>query len=491
MRKIREVLRLAFGVGLALRKIECSMRISHATASSYVARARAADLSWPLPESLDDTALERLLFPKPAPSGDVRPLPDWAHIHKELRRKSVTKMLLWIEYKRANPDGYQFSRLYELYSEWAGKVDLVMRQDHRAGEKLFVDYAGQAVPIVDRRTGEILFEAQIFVAVMGASNYSYSEATRTQTLPDWIGAHVRAFTFFNGVTEIVVPDNLKSGITKPCRYEPDINPTYHAMAAHYGTVVIPARVRKPKDKAKAEAGVLLVERWILAALRNHTFWSLAELNEAIRGLLTRLNERRFQKLPGNRREMFETLDRPALLPLPTTPYTFEEWSYAHVGIDYHVQVDGHYYSVPYALVKKKVDIRMTATTVEVLFKHNRVASHVRSFLKGKHTTLPEHMPSSHRRYAEWTPERILRWAATVGPETAGHVAAIMEHRTHPEQGFRSALGIMRLAKEYDNDRLEAACTRVLSLTIIRKVVFTQIRVAPGSISRIAGGTSRR
>jgi transposase len=312
---------------------------------------------------------------------------------------------------------------------------------------------------VDRRTGEIIFDAQIFLAVMGASNYSYAEATRTQTLPDWIGAHVRAFAFFGGVPEIIVPDNLKSGVSKPCRYEPDINPTYHAMAAHYGTVVIPARVRKARDKAKVEAGVLLVERWILAALRNHTFWSLADLNEAIRGLLTRLNERRFQKLPGNRREMFETLDRPALLPLPTTPYVYEEWSYARVGIDYHVEVDGHYYSVPYALVKKKVDIRVTGATVEVLFKHNRVASHAKSFLKGKHTTLPEHMPSSHRRYAEWTPERILRWAATVGPETAGHVAAIMEHRTHPEQGFRSALGIMRLAKEYDNDRLETACKR--------------------------------
>jgi transposase len=459
MRKIREVLRLAFGVGLAMRKIERSMGISHATVSSYVTRARAADLSWPLPESLDDTALDRLLFPQPAPSVDARPMPDWAYVHLELRRKSVTKYLLWEEYRRANPDGYMFSWFCELYGEWAGKVDLVMRQDHRAGEKLFVDYAGQTVPIVDRRTGEILFDAQIFVAVMGASNYSYSEATRTQTLPDWIGAHVRAFAFFTGVTEIVVPDNLKPGVSKPCRYEPDINPTYHAMAAHYGTAVIPARVRKARDKAKVEGGVLLVERWILAALRNRTFWSLAELNEAIRGLLTRLNERRFQKLPGNRREMFETLDRPALLPLPTTPYVFEEWSYARVGIDYHVDVDGHYYSVPYALVKKKVDIRATAATVEVLFKHNRVASHAKSFLKGKHTTLPEHMPSSHRRYAEWTPERILRWAATVGPETAGHVAAIMEHRTHPEQGFRSALGIMRLAKEYDNDRLETACKR--------------------------------
>jgi len=459
MRKIREVLRLALGAGLELRKIERSLGISHATVSSYVTRARAADLSWPLPESFDDTMLDRLLFPKPAPSLDSRPMPDWAYVHQELRRKGVTKMLLWEEYKRANPDGFQLSWFCELYSEWSGKVDLVMRQEHRAGEKMFVDYAGPTVSIVDRRTGEILFEAQIFVAVLGASNYSYAEATRTQTLPDWIGAHVRAFTFIDGVPEIVVPDNLRSGVSKPCRYEPDINPTYHAMAAHYGTAVIPARIKKARDKAKVEGGVLLVERWILAALRNHTFTSLAELNEAIRGLLVRLNERRFQKLPGSRRTMFETLDRPALLPLPTSPYVFEEWSYARVGIDYHVEFDGHYYSVPYALVKKKVEIRATAATVEVLFQHNRVASHAKSFLKGKHTTLSEHMPSSHRRYAEWTPERLRRWAATVGPETAGHVAAIMEHRTHPEQGFRAALGIMRLFKQYGAERLEAACKR--------------------------------
>jgi len=459
MRKIREVLRLAFFAGLELRKIERSLSISHATAASYVAKAEAVGLSWPLPDHLDDTALERLFFPKPAACAASRPAPDWEYVHGELRKKGVTRILLWQEYKETYPDGYQLTQFYELYNCWRGKIDLVMRQEHRAGEKLFVDFAGQTVPIVDRRTGEILFAAQIFVAVMGASNYSYAEATRTQTLPDWIGAHVRAFGFIGGVPEIVVPDNLKSGVSKPCRYEPDINPTYHAMAAHYGTVVIPARVRKAKDKAKVEGGVLLVERWILAALRNRTFWSLAELNEAIGGLLVRLNDRRFQKLPGSRRTMFETLDRPALLPLPTTPYVFEEWSVARVGIDYHVEVDGHYYSVPYALVKKKVEIRATAATVEILFKGNRVASHARSALKGRHTTHTEHMPSSHRRYAEWTPERIRRWAATVGPETAGHVAAIMEHRTHPEQGFRAALGIMRLFKQYGAQRVEAACKR--------------------------------
>ena len=459
MRKIREVLRLAFFAGLELRKIARSLSISHATAASYIAKAQAAGLSWPLPDHLDDGALERLFFPKPAACAASRPAPDWEYVHGELRKKGVTRILLWQEYKETYPDGYQLTQFYELYNCWRGKTALVMRQEHRAGEKLFVDFAGQTVPIVDRRTGEILFAAQIFVAVMGASNYSYAEATRTQTLPDWIGAHVRAFGFIGGVPEIVVPDNLKSGVSKPCRYEPDINPTYHAMAAHYGTVVIPARVRKAKDKAKVEGGVLLVERWILAALRNRTFWSLAELNEAIGGLLVRLNDRRFQKLPGSRRTMFETLDRPALLPLPTTPYVFEEWSVARVGIDYHVEVDGHYYSVPYALVKKKVEIRATAATVEILFKGNRVASHARSALKGRHTTHTEHMPSSHRRYAEWTPERIRRWAATVGPETAGHVAAIMEHRTHPEQGFRAALGIMRLFKQYGAQRVEAACKR--------------------------------
>ena len=459
MRKIREVLRLALGVGLELRKIERSLGISHATVAGYVARARAASLSWPLPVTLDDTALERLLFPPPPPAKDARPVPDWAYIHRELRRKGVTKMLLWEEYKRGCPDGYQLSRFYEMYAEWSGKLDLVMRQEHRAGEKLFVDFAGPTIPIVNRRTGEVLVEAQIFVAVLGASNYTYAEAVRTQTLPDWIGAHVRAFAFFGGVPELVVPDNLKSGVTKPCRYEPDINPTYHAMAAHYGTVVIPARIRKPRDKAKAEGGVLLVERWIMAALRNRTFHALAELNEAVRTLLTRLNERPFQKLPGSRRTMFETVDRPALLPLPASPYVFEAWAFARVGIDYHVEVDGHYYSVPYALVKKKVEIRATATTVEVLFRGNRVASHVRSCLKGKHTTVHDHMPSSHRRHAEWTPERIRRWAETVGPETASHVASIMEHRTHPEQGFRAALGVMRLFREYGADRLEAACRR--------------------------------
>ncbi len=465
MRFIREVLRLAFGVGLSLREIERSLSISHVTASGYVARAREAGLSWPLPEQLDDGALARLLFPRPAPSSTGQPVPDWAHVHRELRRKGVTRILLWQEYKEAHPDGYALSRFYKLYNQWVGTLDLVMRQEHRAGEKLFVDFAGQTVPIVDEGTGEILFEAQIFVAVLGTSSYTFAYATRTQSLPDWIDAHGKAFAFIGGVPEIVVPDNTKTGITKACRYEPDLNPTYHAMAAHYGTAVIPARVRAPRDKAKVEKGVQLVERWILAALRNRTFHGLAELNAQIRVLLGKLNDRPFQKLPGTRRLRYETLDRPALKPLPASPFVFAEWRCATVGIDYHIDVEGHYYSVPYALVKKRVEARYTATAVEVFFAGARVASHVRSFRKGHHTTDPAHMPSSHRRYAEWTPARILRWAATVGKETEAHVAAIMEHRPHPEQGFRAALGIMRLAKQYRPERIEAACKRASAYRI--------------------------
>jgi transposase len=465
MRKIREVLRLALGAGLELRKIERSLSISHATAASYIAKAKVAGLSWPLPDSLDDGALERIFFRKPAASAASHPLPDWEYVHRELRKKIVTKILLWEEYKKVHPDGYQLTQFYELYNRWAGKLDLVMRQEHRAGEKMFVDYAGPTIPIVDRLTGELLFDAQIFVAVLGASNYTYAEATRTQALQDWITAHLHAFEFMGGVTEIVVPDNTKTGVFRACRYEPDINPTYHAMAAHYGTAVIPARVRAPKDKAKVEKGVQLVERWIMAALRNRTFTSLAELNGAIRTLLERLNTRTFQKLEGTRKSLFETVEKPALKPLPEIPYVFAEWRHARVGIDYHIDVEGHFYSVPYALVKKKVEARYTAATVEILFKGNRVASHLRSYRKGKHTTTPEHMPSSHRRYAEWTPQRILRWAATIGPETEKYVAALMESRPHPEQGFRAALGIMRLAKQYGKERIEAACKRASAFRI--------------------------
>jgi len=375
MRRVREILRLKYELGLTERGISRSLGIARSTVADHLGRARMAGLDWPLPAGMDDEALERLLFPPPPPSFVQRPQPDLPLIHRELRRKGVTLQLLWQEYKAGHPDGYQYTRFCDLYRKWSGKLDLPMRFDHKAGEKMFVDYAGQTVPVVDRLTGEIR-EAEIFVAVLGASNYSFAEATWTQSLPDWIGSHVRAFEYFGGVTEIVTPDNPKVGVTRPCRYEPDINPTYQDLASHYGVAIIPARVGKPKDKAKVEAGVLLVERWILARLRNHTFFSLAELNEAIGELLEDLNDRPFRKLPGTRRRLYEELDRPALKPLPSSPFEYAEWVRPGVNIDYHVEIDGHYYSVPYRLVKERVDARITATTVEVFHKGKRVATHL-------------------------------------------------------------------------------------------------------------------
>jgi transposase len=463
MRKIKEVLRLKHEKNLGIKKIAGSCSIGNGTVSDYLQRAKAAGLSWPLDPELDDAAIEQKLFPLPQKkTKDDRPEPDWSDFHKELKRKGVTQFLLWQEYKEINPEGYQYSWFCDLYRKWSGKVDLVMRQEHRAGDKLFVDYAGQTIPIINRATGEIK-QAQIFVAVLGASNYTYAEATWTQSLPDWINSHVRAFSFFGGVPEVVVPDNLKSGVKKACYYEPDINPTYNDLATHYDTIIFPARARKPRDKAKVETGVLLVERWILASLRNHTFFSLAELNQAIRGLLERLNQRSFKKMPGCRAEMFESLDRPALKPLPEQPYQFANWKKAAVNIDYHLEVDGHYYSVPFQLVGKKVDVRFTERTVECFFKSKRVAAHKRSYQKGWHTTVKEHMPPRHQKYAKWTPERFLRWSRKIGPRTAEVAEKVLNSRSYPQQAYRSVLGILRLGQGYTEQRLEAACNRALAI----------------------------
>ena len=465
MRKVKVVLRLKFEGGLSQRQIANSCALGKTTVAECLSRFELSGLSWPAAAQLDETTLERKLYP-PAPTLPTgeRTVPDWSYIHRELRRKGVTLTLLWHEYKATSPEGFQYSWFCDQYRAWAVKLDVVMRQVHRAGEKLFVDYAGQTVEIVERRTGEIR-QAQIFVAVLGASNYTYAEATWTQQLSDWIGSHVRAFAFLGGTSEILVPDNLRSGVAKAHRYEPDLNPTYADLAHHYAVAVLPARARKPRDKAKAEAGVLRVERWILAALRNRTFFSLEELNREIARLLERLNTRPFKKLPGSRRELFEQLDRPALRPLPAQAYEFAEWKKVRVNIDYHVEIDGHYYSVPYPLVRKALEARYSERTVECFHKGQRVASHRRSHRKGYHTTVAEHMPTSHRHYAEWTPQRLIRWAAKSGPATAGVLQTLLERRAHPQQGFRSALGILRLGKGFGDDRLEAACRRALKLGV--------------------------
>ena len=463
MRKIKEVLRLCWGNGLSKRKTAMSCGISRPAVDEYLRRAEEAGLSWPLPADLDDGTLERLLFPAAAMLPvQVRGLPDWATVNRELKHKGVTLFLLWQEYRERHPQGYQYSWFCECYRAWQDKLDVVMRQDHRAGERLFVDYAGQTVPVVDRFTGEIR-EAQVFVAVLGASNYTYAEATWTQGLPDWIGAHQRCFRYLGGVPEIVVPDNLRAGVTKAHRYEPDTNPTYQDMASHYGVAVLPARVRRPRDKAKVEAGVLVVERWILAALRHRSFFSLAELNAAIRELLEKLNARPFKKLPGSRREHFEQLDKPALQPLPAEPYVYAEWKKARVHIDYHVAVDGHYYSVPHALIKKQLDVRITQNTIECFHRGNRVASHRRAHQKGRHTTVPAHMPEAHRQAGDWSPQRLANWAAKTGPATEKLILTVLAARKHPQQAYRSCLGILRLGKAYGDDRLEAACRRALTL----------------------------
>jgi len=463
MRKIKEVLRLYFEQRQFIRQIARSCNIARSTVAEYLSRAEQAGLTWPLPLEMDDAALENRLFPPLAlVPPENRQMPPMEYLHQERKKKGVTLMLLWHEYKQANPDGYQYSQFCERYRQWEKKLDVCLRQEYRAGEKLFVDYAGQTIPIHDPLTGEVK-EAYLFVATLGASHYTFAEATLSRDLPSWIHSHVHAFNFFGGVPEILIIDNLKTGVTHPCRYEPDLNPTYLHLAEHYGTVLIPTRVRKPKDKAKVESAVLIAERWILAALRNFTFFSLGELNQAIREKLQEFNLRKFQKLDTTRKALFESLDRPALKPLPEKPYEYTEWKKATVNIDYHIEVDHHYYSVPYQLATKPVEACFTATTVEILFLNKRIASHPRSYRKGGFTTLKEHMPKAHQQYLEWTPSRIIRWAAQTGPHTEKLVTYILETKPHPQQGFRSCLGIIRLGKQYSKERLEAACAYALSI----------------------------
>lgn len=464
MRKMYEILRLTWLCGLPGRQAARACQVSCSTVQQYLSRAEKAGLSsWEQIQALGEVELERRLFPPPPHVPTSRPLPDWNQIHQELHKKGVTRMLLWEEYRARYPeDGIAYSQFCQRYQAYRRHLDLSLRQVHRAGEKLFVDYCGQTVPVTDPATGTIR-EAQIFVAVLGASNYTFAEATWTQQLADWTGSHERAFEDFGGAPQIVVPDNLKSGVSRACRYEPELNPTYRDLAEHYGVAVIPARVRRPKDKAKAEAGVLLVERWILACLRHRQFFSLAELNEAIAELLVRLNDRPFRKLPGSRRSRFEELDRPALRPLPATRYAFAEWSKARVGPDYHVELEGHGYSVPYQLVGKLLDLRRCGPLVECFHRSRRVAAHPYSQEVGGATTLREHMPRAHREYLDWTPQRLVRWAHESGADIGEAVDQILSRKPHPHQGFHAALGLRSLAKRYGEDRLGAACQRALRL----------------------------
>ena len=456
MRKVREALRLRHALGMSCRAISAATGIGRTAVAEYVRRAALIGITWPVPDGLDDAELERRLYP-PDTESVARGI-DFAAVQAELKRRGVTLQLLWQEYRDEHPDGLSYSRYCNRYGAWKTQVSATMRQTHVAGEKLFVDWAGDTIPLVDPATGEER-RARIFVAALGASNFTYAEARWTETLPDWIGAHVNAFAAIGGVPQALVPDNLKAGITKPSRYEPGINRTYQDLADHYECVVLPTRIIKPRDKAKVEVAVQIVERFVLAKLRNRTFFSLAELNAAIRECVAAINAKVMRRVGSSRAELLETLERPALKALPNEPYQYAEWKRARVAPDYHIEIADHFYSVPSKLIREVVEARFTSATVEIFHKGSRIASHPFSVLRNRHTTTTEHMPSAHRRYAEWTPARMMDEAGKIGPGTIALFEAIMKAKPHPEQGFRSCLGILSLVKSYGADRVEAACRR--------------------------------
>jgi transposase len=458
MRQTREILRQKWHLGRTHREVAASLGISGGAVGTTVLRARAAGLDWAQADALSDEALEARVYGPPTPPTHHRPVPDCAYLHAERRKPGVTLELLHLEYLEQHPGGYRYTQFCEFYRRWLKRRGVSMRQMHRAGEKLFVDYAGQKPSFIDPATGDRI-TAELFVAVLGASNYTYAEATLTQQVPDWIASHQRAFAFFGGVTTALVCDQLKSGVVIPCRYEPGLQRTYEEFAQHYATVILPARPAKARDKAKVEVGVQVVERWILARLRHETFFSLAALNARIAELVALLNARPMRLYRASRRELFERLDQPALRPLPPEAFVYGEWKTARVNVDYHVELHGHYYSVPYALVHEVVDVRAGVTTVEIFHRGQRVAAHRRSDVRGRHTTEAAHMPKAHQHHLEWTPSRLIDWARTIGPQTAALVEAILADRPHPEQGYRSCLGILRLAKRYGPVRVEAACAR--------------------------------
>jgi transposase len=463
MRHIRDILRLQWSQGRSMRSIARSLGVGYASVHEVLHRATAAGLRWPLPADMDDDALGQVLYRGNQGRPRRRAEPDWIVVDTELRqRKAVTLQLLWLEYKQAHPDdGLQYTQYCVRYRQWRRTQDVVLRQTYRAGEKMFVDYAGQPVPIVEPRTGAI-WEAALFIAALGASSMIFAEVHEAQTLPHWIGGHTHAVEYFEGAAELTIPDNPKTGVTHACWYEPELNPTYAEWAAHYGTVILPARPRRPRDKAVAEVSVQQAERWILAVLRHRTLTSVADANAAVAPLREAINDRPFRKRDGTRRQRWETLDRPALRPLPVTPYEFAEWRQAKVPFDYHVTVAHNFYSVPFQLLGTQVDIRLTVHTVEMLQHGRRVASHGRVYGRGLYVTDPAHRPVAHQRYLDWTPQRVIGWAAEVGPHTAQLVETILRERPHPEHGYRSCVGIIKLGKYYPRARLEAAAARALA-----------------------------
>lgn len=456
MRKISEVLRQCYELKRSHRDIARSLNISKTTVSDYLRRAKLAGISWPLPKSASEEDLYNQLFLPVTNKPKHRPLPDWEWVYQELRKKGVTLQLLWREYRDTHSTGLGYSQFCDHYRNYLKATTPVMRQIHKGGEKTFVDYAGMTMPWIDISTGEI-HEAQVFVGCLGASQFTFVEATATQQLPDWIQSHIRMWEYFGGVSEIVVSDNLKSGVKKAHHYDPDINANYQHVSAHYGFAIVPARPGAPKDKAKVESAVGCIERQILAPLRHITFTSIADINAAIKPKLAEFNRQSFQKMKTSRQNLFNEVDKPALKPLPPEKYHYAQWQHAKIHIDYHFVFDDHYYSVPYKYIHHEVEVRATANTIECFFQAKRIASHPRSYLRYKHSTFKEHMPPAHRQHAQWSPERIQRWANKIGPHTMKFITSLIASRSFPEQAYRACLGVLRLGTRYGEDRLEKAC----------------------------------
>jgi transposase len=465
MLNIREILRQKRVLKRTHREVSQSVGCSPGTVGHVILRADAAKLEWEEVERLGDLELEvRVYGPKHGFGNADRVAPDPLWIYTEYQKPGVTLELLHIEYLEREPKGYRYTQFCKIYSDWLAKQRISMRQVHKGGEKLFVDYSGKKPHIVDQLTGERT-EVELFVSALGASSYTYAEATKTQKLADWLASHVRAFEYYEGVARSLVPDQLRSAVSGPCRYDPVINRSYLELAQHYGTFVLPARPRKPKDKAKVEVAVQVAQRWILAAIRNQTFFSLEALNARIRELLERLNNRPMKHLGGqSRRERFLLLDKPSLMPLPERRFELCEWKTVTPNIDYHVELHKHWYSVPYTLRGEQVDARLTASTVEIYFNRERVAAHVRSDEPYRFTTIKEHMPKAHQAQLEWNPTRLIGWGKSIGAKTGALIEAIITERPHPEHGYRTSLGILRL-ESYGKDRLEAACARALAMRL--------------------------
>ncbi len=461
MKMIKEVLRLFYTCGLTHREIAKSVGCSRGAIGEYIQRAKAAGLDWPLACELDESEIEKRLFTPVSKRGE-RPLPDFSYIHTEKKKKGVTLIQLWAEYKEDNPNGYEYTQFAEYYRRLKKDLNISMRQQHEPGRKVFSDFAGKTLAITDPDTGEVNY-AHLFVCTLGASNFTFAELFWNEKVESWCNGHALAFEYFGGCPKIIVPDNPKAVIIKASSYDPDIHPSFAQMAAHFGVAVIPARVGKPKDKAKVEAAVLLATRWILAVLRNRKFFSLEEARAAVRELLEKLNDRNFKKMPGSRRSQFEEIDKPALLPLPATSYEFAHFKKATVNVDYHIEYDSHYYSVPFQYRHEVVEVRATASIIEIFRKGKRIASHPRGFAVNKASTLPEHRPKNHRDYGDWPPQRIIDWAHKVGPSTGSLIKIIMDRQQYPEQSYRTCFAILRLAKLYSEERLESACTRALAI----------------------------